>query len=179
MNMEYWLDGFNFFHHWEKSKSFFSPGGGMDIGKTIDQCLRILSRELGGKRRAALVFLDGGLQRGETRHAGLRIRYAGPGQKADDRMVDDLDLLGNDARCVIAVSNDRELKGRLRMHGASCLSVGEFLALLEKKDKGQAGKGGSKGKRGADDAEIMREKCRSLSPAEVSAWLEHFGGEAE
>lgn len=177
MDNEFWLDGFNYFHHWERTRDLFQTGGAIaDIAKTIDKALRILSRELGSKRDGTLVFLDGGLTRRETRQAGLRVRYCGPGNKADDRMVEDLIDLGDDARQVTAVSNDRELKARLTVNGAACLGIGEFLAILEKKRVARSGKG-QRG--GGDSAAIMREKCRNLSAAEVQAWLELFGGDSE
>lgn len=172
MDTEFWLDGFNFFHHWEKSRGLFGPDGGMDIARALARALRILSNELDRKRGMSLVFLDGGLSRSETRQAGLRVRYCGPGNKADDRMAEDLAGLGSDARSVIAVSNDRELKSRLMYHGAACMGVNEFLSLLRKKNGGAARLDG-------EAAGIMREKCRRPSPAEVGAWLELFGGDIE
>jgi Protein of unknown function (DUF901). len=180
MNNEYWLDGFNFFHHWERTRGAFRDKGVMDIAKTLERSLRVLSRELGGRRGMTMVFLDGGLARLDTRQSGVRVRYSGPGKKADDRMADDLSLLGPDGKKVTAVSNDRELRARLRLHGATCLTVSEFLALFEQKNS--YGKQARTRKSGAPqntDAETLREKHRTLSPAEVDAWLEFFGGEPE
>lgn len=172
MNSEFWLDGFNFFHHWEKTRGLFGSDSGVDITKALAKALRILSSELDRKRGMSLVFLDGGLSRSETRQAGMRVRYCGPGNKADDRMAEDLAGLGSDARSVIAVSNDRELKMRLAYHGAACMGVGEFLSLLRKKNGGQARLSG-------EAAAIMREKYHRPSPTEVRAWLELFGGDSE
>lgn len=185
MEREYWLDGFNFFHHWDSTKGLMRSDSGVDIVKAVERSVRILGRHLGSKCRHVVVYLDGGLARTETRLGPLRIRHCGPGGKADDRMLGDLGNLGDGARLVTAVSNDRELKANLRAYGAQCLGVGEYLALVEGKggSKRQPGKGGGKtrqppgGKR-LDD-EIMREKCRTLSPYEVNAWLEFFGGDAE
>lgn len=189
MNREYWLDGFNFFHHWDKTKGLLRSDSGLDIVRAIDRSLRILGRHLGSRCRHTLVFLDGGLARSETRLGDLRIRYCGPGKKADDRMLADLGDLREDARMVTAVSNDRELKGGLRSYGATCLGVGEFLALVEGKKgatcrrSGKGGPGGGKntpaGGGRSDEAEVMREKCRTLSESEIRAWLDFFGGDAE
>ena len=187
MEKEFWLDGFNFFHHWDSTKGLLRPDSGWDIVKAIERSKRILGRYLGNRCRNTILYLDGGLSRNDPRMGLLRIRYCGPGKKADDRMLEDLGQLGADARMVTAVSNDRELKAGLRAYGASCLSVGEFLSLVEgKKNAGKnAGKkaGGNKKRSSAsiktDDAEIMREKCRSLSESEVNAWLEFFGGDTE
>ncbi|MCD8139732.1 MAG: NYN domain-containing protein [Planctomycetaceae bacterium] len=180
MNREFWLDGFNFFHHWESTKGFLRADSGLDIVRALERSLKILSRHLGAKGRYTVVYLDGGLSRHETRSAGLKVRYCGPGRKADDRLADDLADLGRDAKLVTAVSNDRELKAILRTLGASCLGVGEFLALLE----GKKERVNPHAKSTTDDAEILREKTRSLSAHEVAAWLEYFGveegeGEAE
>lgn len=187
MNREFWLDGFNFFHHWESTRGLLRSDSGLDIVRAIDRSLRILGRQLGPTCRNTVVYLDGGLSRGDSRNGGLRIRYAGPGGKADDRMTDDVTELADAAGLVTAVSNDRELKARLKTRGASCLGVGEYLATLEKKSaasrKGKSAKGAKAGGRAAggsgkvDDAEIMRRKCQSLSASEVAAWLDFFGGE--
>lgn len=183
MNREFWLDGFNFFHHWDSTKGLLRSDSGVDIVRALERSLRILSRHLGAKARHTVVYMDGGLSRHETRTAGLRVRYCGPGRKADDRLVEDLADLGDNARMVTAVSNDRELKASLRAHGAVCLGVGEFLAMLEGKKTPAKTAGGKKAGRNplsrSDDAEIMREKCRSLSSSEVRAWLEFFGGDCE
>ncbi len=172
MNREFWLDGFNFFHHWESTKGFLRADSGFDIVRALERSLKILSRHLGSKGRYTVVYLDGGLSRHETRSAGLKVLYCGPGRKADDRLADDLADLGRDAKLVTAVSNDRELKAILRNLGASCLGVGEFLALIEGKPKERVN---PHARAKTDDADILREKTRSLSAHEVEAWLEYSG----
>ncbi len=181
MNREYWIDGFNFFHHWESTRHLLRPDSGMDIVRAINRSLGMLSRHLGAKARDSIVDLDGGLSRHNARVAGLSVRYCGPGKKADDRLVEDLGELGGDARLVTAVSNDRELKASLRACGASCLGVGEFLAVLEGRKKQQIVKKGNRVVRSpvsrGDEAAVMREKTKSLSAHEVQAWMEYFGFE--
>ncbi len=183
MNREYWIDGFNFFHHWDATRGLLRPDSGLDIVRAINRSLGILSRHLGAKARYSVVYLDGGLSRHNARAAGLAVRYCGPGRKADDRLAEDLAELGRDAKLVTAVSNDRELKAALRGLGASCLGVGEFLAVVEGRKKQAAGKKGEKPVRSSlskgDEAEIMREKTKSLSAHEVSAWMEYFGFKGE
>lgn len=180
MNKEYWLDGFNFFHHWEGTKALLRPDSGYDIVRAIERSARILGRHLGAKARHATLYLDGGLSHSEGRLGGMRVRYCGPGGKADDRLANDLYDLGDNARMITAVSNDRELKGRMRSLGAACLGVGEYLALIEGKPK-TAGKktGKNSGKSSGETADVLREKTRTLSEYEVNAWLEYFGGDAE
>lgn len=186
MNKEFWIDGFNFFHHWDGTKALLRPDSGYDIVRAIARSVQILGRHIGAKTRCTTVYLDGGLSRNEGRLGGMRVRYCGPGGKADDRLAEDLYDLGGNARMITAVSNDRELKGRMRGLGAACLGVGEFLAMVEGKAKNAANaRGRGKGKRppaplpGGVQAEIMREKTRVLSEFEVEAWLEYFGGECE
>lgn len=187
MNREFWVDGFNFFHQWESTRGLLRPDSGVDIVRAIQRSLGIFARHIGSKTRYAIVYLDGGLSRHETRVLGMRVRYCGPGKKADDRLLEDLGDLADDARLVTAVSNDRELKAALRAYGASCLGVGEFLGILEGKKKGSSAASSSKKDARKNrssiskgvEAEIMREKTRSLSASEVRAWLEFFGAEDE
>ena len=180
MNREFWLDGFNFFHHWDSTRGLLRPDSGYDIVRAMDRSLRILGRHLGNKAGWTVVFMDGGLSRHETRTAGLRVRYCGPGRKADDRMTGDLGDLGANSRLVTAITNDRELKGTLRAFGASCMGVSEFLSLVEgKKPQNRPGKkGGKKTAPRPERDDVLRQKCRNLSASEVDAWLEYFGGEA-
>ncbi|MDR1535003.1 MAG: NYN domain-containing protein [Planctomycetota bacterium] len=175
VDQEFWLDGFNFFHQWEATRGLLRAGSGLDIVRALERSLRILSRHLGGRGGRTLVFLDGGLSWSETRLADLRVRWCGPGRKADDRMLSDLEGLGDSARRVIAVSNDRELRGGLKGFGAACLGVGEFLELI----RGGEAKSGPIGRRDMPAAEVMRMKCRRLSGTEVNAWVDFFGGDLQ
>lgn len=184
MGREFWLDGFNFFHHWDATKGLLRADSGLDIVRALDRSLGILARRLGRKGGYTVVYLDGGLSRHETRTAGLRVRYCGPGRKADDRLVEDLQELGDGAKLITLVSNDRELKANMRLHGGGCLGVGEFLAVMEGKDRPEAGgksrkKPGRKPVSSSEAAEIMRQKTRSLSASEVKAWLDFFGVDEE
>ncbi len=186
MNREFWIDGFNFFHHWDGTKALLRPDSGYDIVRALARATQILGRRLGRKAGYSVLYLDGGLDRREGRMGGMRVRYCGPGGKADDRLADDLYDLGDDAKMITAVSNDRELKGRMRSLGASCLGVGEFLALIEGREKSaQNAKNGKKGRRApasppaGELADVLRQKTRTLSEYEVNAWLEYFGGDVE
>ena len=58
----------------------------------------------------------------------VEVVYAGPGPTADDRLVDEARAA---AAPVTAVTSDRELARRLREVGASVVSAGRLLALLE------------------------------------------------
>lgn len=174
MERQYWIDGFNFFHHWERTRELFAKGADLALARAIDVSLRTLARELAGRARHTIVFMDGGWRWEEKRLGHLRIRYAGPGGKADDRMAEELRDLDDAARRVTAVTNDRELGSRLSYLGGNCLGVGEYLALFEKKRQPRNGKGKERRPRG-EEAEVMRQKCQTLSPADVLGWLEFFG----
>ena len=176
MNQEFWLDGFNLFHHWDATCGLLRPDSGLDIVRAIERSTRILGRRLGRKCGQTLLFLDGGLSWRETRIGDLRVRHSGPGRKADDRMLSDLGDLGDLAKRVVAVSNDRELKGGLKAYGAACLGVGEFFDLIL---SGRKAPGRRDGHTDPDAVETMRIKCRRLSAVEVNAWVDLFGGDAE
>ncbi|MDR2391064.1 MAG: NYN domain-containing protein [Planctomycetota bacterium] len=173
MNREFWLDGFNLFHHWEATRGLLRPDSGLDIVRAIERSTRILGRHLGRKCGQTVLFLDGGLSWQETRIGDLRVRHSGPGRKADDRMLSDLGDLGDLAKRIVAVSNDRELRNGLKAYGAACLGIGEFFDAIQGKRKS----GGRRG--GPDGIEMMRVKCRRLSAAEVDAWVDLFGGNVE
>ncbi len=61
MNREFWLDGFNFFHHWDATKGLLRPDSGIDIVKALERSLRTLARRLGSRCGMTVVYLDGGL----------------------------------------------------------------------------------------------------------------------
>ncbi|MDR1612780.1 MAG: NYN domain-containing protein [Planctomycetota bacterium] len=172
MERQYWIDGFNFFHHWERTRELFARGADLNIARAIDLSLRAFARKLAGRARQTIVFMDGGWRCEEKRLGNLRIRYAGPGEKADDRMAKGLWEIDDGARYVTAVTNDRELGSRLTLLGANRLGVGEYLTLFDRKERPRPGK--SRKPRG-EEAEAMRRKCQTLSPADVQAWLEFFG----
>lgn len=88
-------------------------------------------------------------------------------------MLSDLGDLGDLAKRIVAVSNDRELRNGLKAYGAACLGIGEFFDAIQGKRKS----GGRRG--GPDGIEMMRVKCRRLSAAEVDAWVDLFGGNVE
>jgi len=170
---ETWIDGFNLFRHWEATRGLFADG---DVGRAIDKSLRALARRLEGRAKRTVVYIDGGTHRGRAEAYGLRVVLAGPGGKADDRMADDLAAMDDRARRVTAVSSDRELAATLRGFGATVLRVDEFLSGME---RGRRASGKKSGGKNADGRREAPEKFRVLSPAEVAAWVELLGGDAE
>jgi predicted RNA-binding protein with PIN domain len=62
----------------------------------------------------------------------LEIIYTNKGQTADEYIFDEVSVAKSPAQLTI-VSNDRELTGRCRQHGAKTLTIDEFLHFLSKK----------------------------------------------
>lgn len=170
MSQKYWIDAFNLFYRWEATRASFTGGG--DIVANIGRGLRLLARELGGRALHTTAYVDGGLRQENSRVGALGVRWCGPGGKADDMMRHDMRSMGERVSQVVVVSNDRELKYAMRGLGATCLGVDEFLGAIKPRARHK-----KTDKAGFDD--IAREKFRTLTPTEVEAWLELFGGEPE
>lgn len=113
-----------------------------------------LERLLAGRNHLHL-FYDGG-PGGEVRTShrrGLAVDYAGTGE-ADDRIVRWLQT--NHSRRAVVVTDDAELRRRVRTLGAGVMDAAGFLAgLRQERDP--------------------REDRGPLSPAEVDEWMRIFG----
>lgn len=113
-----------------------------------------LERLLSGRQHLHL-FYDGG-PGGEVRTShrqGLAVDYAGTGE-ADDRIVRWLQT--NHSRRAVVVTDDAELRRRVRTLGAGVMDAGGFLAGLRKERD-------------------PREDRGPLSPSEVDEWMRIFG----
>jgi hypothetical protein len=109
---------------------------------------------LAGRQHVHL-FYDGGTG-GEARNThrhGLAIDYAGTGE-ADDRIIGWLKV--NHARRAVVVTDDAELRRRVRTLGAAVADARGFLAGLRKEWD-------------------PREDRGALSPSEVDDWMRIFG----
>ena len=119
-----------------------------------EQARREMELLLAG-RQHTLLFYDGGAG-GEVRTThrhGLAIDYAGTGE-ADDRIISWLKT--NHGRRAVVVTDDAELRRRVRTLGAAVADARGFLAGL-RKDRDP------------------RENRGPLSPAEVDDWMRIFG----
>ena len=113
-----------------------------------------MERLLAGRQHLHL-FYDGGLG-GEVRtthRQGLAIDYAGTGE-ADDRIVRWLKI--NHARRALVVTDDADLRRRVRTLGAGIADARGFLAGLGREHD-------------------PREQRGPLSPGEVDEWMRIFG----
>jgi predicted RNA-binding protein with PIN domain len=117
-----------------------------------------LERLLAGRNHLHL-FYDGG-PGGEVRTShrqGFAVDYAGTGE-ADDRIVRWLQT--NHSRRAVVVTDDAELRRRVRTLGAGVMDAGGFLTGLRKERD-------------------PREDRGPLSPAEVNEWMRIFGLDQE
>ncbi len=162
MRERIWIDGFNVFHHWKRTRRIIRGAG--DIGARRRRALHRVAEALGPWRARATVFLDGGPRREGSAAWGLRVETAGPGATADDLMVEALRASPKRARRVTAVSNDRDLGLRLREEGAEVIAVEAFFDTLARRTP-------SRGR----EAETDPERQDSLAEDEVSMWMEIFG----
>lgn len=113
-----------------------------------------LERLLAGRQHLHL-FYDGG-PGGEVRTShrqGLRVDYAGTGE-ADDRIVQWLQH--NHSRRAVVVTDDAELRRRVRTLGAGVMDADGFLTGLRRERD-------------------PREDRGPLSAAEVDEWMRIFG----
>lgn len=161
---EIWVDGFNLFHRWKETMPLFQHGG--DIIQAQQLALRMLARRLGSRRGRCLVFMDGGPRRESGTIDGVRVRYPGPGLKADDLMDEALRGRepGTGAR-ITAVTSDRVLAADLRRKGARILTAEEFIVQVLM----AAGAAPDPRNRPDDPA-----RTRPLSEAESDYWLQIF-----
>lgn len=161
---EIWVDGFNLFHRWKETMSLFQRGG--DIVHAQQLALRMLARRLGSRRGRCLVFMDGGVRRETGTIDGVRVRYPGPGLKADDLMDEALRGRGEQrGERITAVTSDRVLAADLRRKGARILTAEEFIAQVL-----MASGGASDPRNRPDDPA----RTRPLSPDESDYWLHVF-----
>lgn len=165
MQPEYWIDGFNFFHLWSETRPLFQRGADVIYGQ--QEGLRRLAMFLGKRKKRMLVFMDGGVRYEVTNRFGFQVRYPGPGKKADDLMIEAIRARGEKAGKVIVVSSDRQLATTLRVHGARCISVDDFLAEMGRK---------SQKNRRASSTLHPNERYKEHQPdaVEVEAWLKLF-----
>jgi hypothetical protein len=119
-----------------------------------EQARQEMERLLAGRQHLHL-FYDGGLG-GDVRtthRQGLAIDYAGTGE-ADDRIVRWLKI--NYARRAVVVTDDAELRRRVRTLGAGIADARGFLTGLRREND-------------------PREQRGPLSPGEVDEWMRIFG----
>lgn len=152
--IDYWIDGFNLFYAWERTKPILMGRGWDDPGAVIAKSLGLLSELMGEKRSKALIFLDGGVKRGYRMENRFHVWYAGPDKKADFDIRKAVEL--NPSQ-VSVVTNDHEIVNYARVCGVNVISTDGFIGMFET--------GGSENP--------FKEK--KLSSAEVEEWLDYFG----
>jgi predicted RNA-binding protein with PIN domain len=177
-----------------------------------DDEVRLLARLRGYRSRSGqdmLVFFDSGdfpAQFPDLSTEGVRVRFAVPGQSADDAIIDFL-LSRKEPGQYAVVTNDQGLRFRAASAGASLQSASDFAHRLARRPKPHAGQpadsgpdprdpafadlaaqfmhpGGEDARFGADlraPAEIWIERLygEDVEQARLAArWLGRFGGSA-
>lgn len=163
-----WIDGFNLFHQWRETATLFQPGG--DVVQAQQLALRLLARKLHNRRGRCVVFMDGGVQREAGTIDGVRVRYPGPGQKADDLMDEALrGRQGARNNQLTVVTSDRTLAADLRRQGARILSAVEFISgVLNASSPGDP-----------RNRPVDPQRVQPLPESEVDYWLDVFSSPPE
>ncbi len=154
---ELWIDGFNLFYKWEKTRHLF--GRNCDIKIATEEGIRQLAIHLGKKRSRSILFMDGGLERASITLHGLRIRYPGSGNKADALLQEYARGKTTNKR-ILAVTSDRSLAATLRRNRIQIIDSEKFI------------KDFLVGQKSAYN--YNEEKPEITSAQEIEEWLEIF-----
>ena len=159
---ELWIDGFNLFYKWDKTKNYFKPN--CDIKIAQEESIRQLAIALDRKRSRSILFMDGGLERTSMTIHGLRIKYPGGGKKADS-LLEEYARAKTSNKKVLAVTSDRALAATLRRNKLQIIDsekfIKEFLIVQNN----------------AYDYNEMKPEV--ISAEEVEEWLKIFSEEKE
>lgn len=159
---ELWIDGFNLFYKWNKTKNYFKPN--CDIKMAQEESIRQLAIALGRKRNRSILFMDGGLEQASMTIHGLRIKYPGGGKKADS-LLEEYARAKTSNKKILAVTSDRALAATLRRNRLQIIDsekfIKEFLVVQHN---------------AYDGNEI---KPEITSSEEVEEWLKIFSEEEE
>lgn len=153
-----WIDGFNFFHIWRKTADSFKNSP--DIAHAQNEAIRQLALRLGRARARVVLYMDGGTQRQAFTLEGLRIRYPGPGQSADNLMEEG--IRGRTGGGKIAViTADNALAATMRRNGCRIITAETFIRdYLSSANNEKNG--------------YPEKPSVNLSDSEVSEWLDYF-----
>ncbi len=106
--------------------------------------------------------MDGGVSRHSATLCGVKIRYPGPGKKADD-LLEEAARAGKNNRSTAVVTSDNFLAATMRRNGTRIISCEEFIAKHLQKTVQQ------------ENTEVKPEI--KLSEQEVNDWLDIFSDE--
>lgn len=161
--MKYLVDGHNL---------LFTGAGpwSSQTGRPLPEAPRILVETVEAfcrRRRArALIIFDGHVPRGFPipPPAGecVEVRFSGSGASADDLMGAIVDEAPEGTVSWTVVSSDRDVRARARWESQKLLSAEAFADLIRDSSPPPRSAG-------------PRARHRTLTPAEVDAWLKEFG----
>ena len=121
---ELWIDGFNLFYKWNKTRELFRPGG--DIRFAQEESIRLLAITLNRKRNRCILFMDGGPEAATMTLHGLRIKYPGGGKKADS-LLEEFARGRTGRQRILAVTSDRALAATLRRNQIQIIDSNKFI----------------------------------------------------
>ena len=121
---ELWIDGFNLFYKWSRTRDLFKPG--CDIQLAQQESIRLLATSLNSKRNRCILFMDGGPEPTSMTLHGLRIKYPGSGQKADS-LLEEFARGRTSNQRVLAVTSDRALAATLRRNRVQIIDSNKFI----------------------------------------------------
>ncbi|MFH0910468.1 MAG: NYN domain-containing protein [Planctomycetota bacterium] len=165
MHETYLVDGFNLFHQWPRTARFFKKRE--NLPRALARAAALLSAGFKGHKGRLLLALDGGLSAGKAMLGGLAVHYAGPGNSADEVILDKVREAQRPGRYIV-VTDDRTLRGNAHALGARTLTVKRFLGGFRPE----------KPPLREEDLVPLR-KHLAPTPREVEEWLAIFGQDAD
>lgn len=113
------IDGYNLIHNCPELAFASDKGQGREA---LIEALRLYRKKRSHK---ITVVFDGGLEPGgsKTSASGIPVRFSGSERSADDVIAQ---MARHQGGGMTVISDDRELAGRCRRHGAVVLGSGEF-----------------------------------------------------
>ncbi len=161
--MEYWIDGYNLIlrNRWQEQEG------------SLERAREVLLRRLQSLKAEVTVYFDaskmppppGLVQAREGPVVTVFVREG----TADDRMANDLRARGR-GKQVTVVTDDRELRLRVRQLKAKTLGVARFIERLEKSVSPA-----SSPRRRARSSSERTSLPQHLSKKEVNEWLDFMG----
>lgn len=156
----FWIDAFNLFHRWNKTSALFATVH-TDPQRIHNIAFQTLSNAIGKARSRTTLFMDGGVNYHSCTVSGLKIRYPGPGKKADN-LLEEAARARQNNRNTAVITSDNFLAATMRRNGTKIISCDEFIRkyLINPAEKTQS-----------------PPKPPTPNADEVQEWLEYFGEE--
>lgn len=159
---ETWIDGFNLFYRWSRTRNAFRAA--RDTPPPQEHALHLLAQALDALAGRCIVYMDGGPHASTGCIQHLRVRYPGPGRKADDLLLEALSGRGKGARQVCVVTDDRDLAASARALGAAHQRIEDWIRTTLHPHRGPQ-----------RPSRATEPKPSAPDGAEVDEWMNYFG----